>query len=326
MRILTIFASLVFLIFCKTAMAQQEVLYTQYVYNELAINPAYAGYQDALNITLNSRKQWVGLEGSPLTTTIAAHTVLNSNNPECNIFKEKKRGGLKPSRTKSRTGLGFLFFNDQIGVDNTMQGTFSYSHKIIFRESRLSLGLQSSVISYTQNLLDIDNNSLIDPVFDENNQKLLINFGAGLFFDNDRYYFGLSVPQIIKNNLNYTLDGDSYQLRQAFATGGYIFFLNRNFKLKPTFMFRYTEDLPFQFDLNSTIIYKDMFYFGLAYRNKKTLSSIIQFSFDKKMRLGLAYDYYVTNEFKKAANGSVEVLFYYNFRNSIHKVVNPRYF
>ncbi len=317
---------LIYFLLNQFAFGQQEVLYTQYIYNELTINPAYAGYQDALNITLNSRKQWIGLEGSPLTVTLAGHTVLNSKNPECNIFKMKRGGRLKPSKNNNKIGLGILIYNDQIGVDNTLMGSFSYSYKIMFKESRLSFGLQGSVINYSQDFISLEDNDLSDPVFDENVEKLMVNFGAGLFFDNDRYYFGLSMPQTIKNSLDNSSESSSYQLRQFFVTGGYIFYLSRTIKYKPTFMFRYTEDIPFQVDLNSTIIFRDSFYLGLSYRNNNSLSTILQMNFNERMRIGLAYDYNIVKEFKKVANGTIEVLFYYNFRNSKHKVINPRYF
>ena len=318
----TILLLVISALLCK---AQQEILYTQYVYNELTINPAYAGYHDALNVSLNSRKQWIGLKGSPMTITLAGHTAFNNKNVECNSFKVKSKR-VRPSQTHNKTGLGFLIFNDRIGVDNTLQANFAYSYKIVFNnDNRLSFGLQASVLNYSQNFTDLDQHNNEDPVFTENIQKTIVNFGTGIFFDNSRFYLGFSVPQVMKNYLDVVETENNRQLRQYFFTGGYLFFLSRYYKFKPSFMFRYTEDVPFQIDIDAMVIYDDKIYGGLAYRNKNTASIIFQVNFAQRMRIGLAYDY-VLSEFKKATNGNVEVLLYYNFRNSVHKVINPRYF
>jgi type IX secretion system PorP/SprF family membrane protein len=305
--------------------AQQEILYTQYVYNELTINPAYAGYHDALNITLNSRKQWIGLEGSPMTMTLAGHMALDKNT-ECEAFRLQRNGGMKRNTTHNKTALGLLIYNDRIGVDNTLQANLSYAYKIIFNGGRLSFGLQGSVLNYRQDFVNLDKSNMDDPVFTQNIQKTMVNFGTGVFFDNNRFYLGVSVPQMMKNYLGNSSSEDSRQLRQYFFTGGYLLYINRFFKFKPSFMFRYTEEIPYQLDINSMIIYNDNLYFGVSYRNKNTITTIFQVNFAERIRIGLAYDYNILNEFKKAANGTVEVLLSYNFKSSVHKIVNPRYF
>ncbi len=304
--------------------AQQEVLYTQYVYNELTINPAYAGYHDNLNITLNSRKQWLGLEGSPMTMTLAGHKTLKVKGPECKNFVIQD-GRVKSNRMQNRVGLGVLLYNDKIGVDNTLQGSFAYSYKIVFKESRLSFGLQASVLNYSQNFINLEGYNNEDPLFAENTQHTMVNFGTGVFFDSHRYYVGLSVPQIIKNYLDPVKIENNRQLRQYFLTGGYLFFLNNYHKVKPSFMMRYTEEVPFQLDLNVMVTYYDKIYYGVSYRNKNTVSAIFQLYFAKQIRIGMAYDY-VLSDFKKATSGTVEVMLNYNFRNQDHKVVDPRYF
>jgi type IX secretion system PorP/SprF family membrane protein len=271
--------------------AQEETLFTQYVYNEFTINPAYAGYQDALNVSLNSRKQWVGLEGSPFTNTLAAHTTLNRKNPDCNNFTSR-RGRMQRRKTNNQIGLGVLVYNDHIGVDNTLQTNFAYSYKIIMHNSRLSFGLQGSVINYTQNFSKLDQFNSEDPIFNENTNKVMINFGSGIFFDNDRYYLGFSVPQLIENYLDESNNERNKQLRQYFLTGGYLFYLSRFYKFKPSFMFRYSAEIPYQIDISGMIIYQNKVFAGLSYKNKDTFSTIFQVSYLGNLRMGVAYDYY----------------------------------
>ena len=303
--------------------AQQETLFTQYVYNELTINPAYAGYHGVLNLSLNSRKQWIGLEGSPFTTTFAAHTVLNGKSQYYNNTSRNRQS--LGRNTSSQTGLGCLVYIDRIGVDNTLQSNFAYSHKIIFPNSRLSFGLQGSVIYYDQNFFSLEQYNSDDPVFAGNTQKTMFNFGTGIFFDNDRYYFGVSVPQLIENYLDVTESESNKQLRQYFFTGGYLMYLNEDFKFKPSFMCRYSSKIPYQLDLNGMIIYRDKIFAGLSYRNKDMFSTIFQVKFDDKLRIGIAYDY-TFGMLKVATNGSVEVMINYSFQNAVHKIVDPRYF
>jgi type IX secretion system PorP/SprF family membrane protein len=309
-----------------TCNAQQELLYTQYVYNELIINPAYAGYHETLNLSLNTRKKWVGLNGSPFTTTLAGHGILNGNNPYWSIFKKKTNKARILQRKKDdKIGLGFLIYNDRMGVDNTLLASISTSYKIYFDESRLSFGLQASVMNYTQNFTKLDGYNPNDPAFYDNIRKTMLNFGTGIFFDNDRYYVGVSIPQIVENYLDNTSDKNNRQLRQYFVTGGYLFYLSEYFKLKPSFMFRYTEEIPAQLDITGMVIYQDRIFWGVSYRNKNTMSAIFQVSFVQNLKMGMAYDY-TFGKLQKASNGTVEVLLNYNFNSSVNKVINPRYF
>jgi len=161
------------------ANAQQDPMFTHYMYNTLSINPAYAGSRDALSITALHRSQWVGFDGSPTTQTITMHSPIANKN----------------------IGLGLTVVNDKIGpVNNTsLAGQFAYIMQLN-RKSKLSLGLSGGV-----NILQADLNSLSldqqnDPTFQTNlTNRVTPNFGFGAYYSRERFYIGVSTPNLIQN-------------------------------------------------------------------------------------------------------------------------------
>jgi type IX secretion system PorP/SprF family membrane protein len=283
--------------------AQQEVLYTQYMFNEMAINPAYAGNSDALSLTCLARKQWIGLSGSPSTYTFTGHMpVMNK-----------------------KVGIGLTVFNDKIGVTSTFQSNLAYSYKIRIRDQRISFGLQAAVLNLNQLFNQLDNVDTQDPNFQENINRTMINVGAGFFYEADRYYIGFSVPQMVKNYYEPNNQSGARQLRQYFLTGGYVFYLNRDLKFKPTVLCRYTESLPSQFDLNGSILFREKIWAGLSYRTNKSMNVMLEFLLSSKLKVGWAYDF-VASELYKVTNGSAEIMVNYCFKTTRKRIMHPRYF
>jgi type IX secretion system PorP/SprF family membrane protein len=305
--------------------AQQDILYTQYVFSQLAVNPAYAGNDDGLGLTALCRKQWFGLQGSPTSYSFLGQALLNNKSSESRTLSgnsDKRR--LIPVGN-NQVGLGVIFFNDNVGVSNTYITSVAYSYKIQFSPGkRLSLGLQASMLNYYQSFNKLDNPNSNDPVFQDNVQASKFNFGAGLFYESSRYYFGFSVPQVLENKLNPNSITDK-SLRQYFFTGGYVFYLNRFYKFKPTIMARYTEGLPAQFDINANLLYRDKIWLGCSYRYQNSLNMNIELLLSDNLRMGLAYDYPIS-EINKVAHGSAEIMLNYTFLKSKKRVSNPRYF
>lgn len=305
--------------------AQQETLYTQYVFSQLSVNPAYAGNDDGLNFTALSRKQWFGLEGSPTNFSLIGQASLMNKKSECRLVSDKpNKRGLFPANNK-QVGLGFVLFNDRIGVSNTYISSFAYSYKIKFSHGRrLSLGIQGSMLNYSQNLNQLDNPNTNDPVFRDNFQVTKYNVGAGIFYETERYYMGFSVPQILENTLNPNSKSDK-NLRQYFLTGGYVFYISRFYKFKPTIMTRYTEGLPVQFDLNANLLYREKIWLGCSYRYTNSLNLIFELLLTDNFRMGLAYDYPI-GEINKVSHASAEIMLSYTFLRPKKRVSNPRYF
>jgi type IX secretion system PorP/SprF family membrane protein len=183
-----------------SAVAQQQVMFTQYMFNQLAINPAYAGVHDGISASMLWREQWVGFEGAPSTQTISLHSPLN----------------YRP------VSLGLVLMNDKIGV-TTQHGAYaSYAYRISFEKSQLSMGLQGSLTQYQT---DYSEEAGIDPILANANVNVMRpNFGAGLLWHSKRHYLGLSVPQLINQSFDPTnMDSDSELVRHYFLLAGYVF-------------------------------------------------------------------------------------------------------
>jgi len=316
---------IVLLFLFSKSQAQQEVLYTEYVFSQLAVNPACAGNDEGLSLTALSRKQWFGLQGSPTSFSFLGQGLVNNKKSECRALSGgSDKRGLSPIDNK-QVGLGLVVFNDQVGVSNTLISSISYSYKIQFSHGkRLSFGLQGSMLNYSQSFNQLDNPNTSDPVFVDNVHVLRFNAGGGLFYETNHYYLGFSVPQILENSLNPNSENDK-TLRQYFFTGGYVFYLNRFYKFKPTFMVRYTNGLPPQFDINANFLYRDKLWLGCSYRYTNSLNAYLELLISDNFRMGVAYDYPIS-EINKVAHGSAEIMINYIFLKSKKRVSNPRYF
>jgi type IX secretion system PorP/SprF family membrane protein len=306
--------------------AQQEMLYTQYFFSQLVINPAYAGNDDGLSLTGLSRKQWFGIEGSPTTFSFIAHTSISNHNSNCRTYAGgSNRRSLRPVRNK-QMGLGLVVFNDKIGVTNTFLTSLSYSYKIKFKPgTRLSFGLQTTVLNFGQLLDKLENPEYNDPTFQDNITALRFNVGTGIFFETDRFYIGGSVPELYKNILDSKNTLGEKQLRQYFLTGGYVFYLNKVFKFKPTFLVRYTDNIPWQSDISANFLYNDKLWVGVSYRHNNSLNFTSEIILSGNFRIGVAYDYAI-GAINKATYGSAEIMINYVFQKSGKKIINPRYF
>jgi type IX secretion system PorP/SprF family membrane protein len=287
--------------------AQQDAQYTQYMYNPMNVNPAYAGSRDVLSIFGLHRTQWVGLEGAPTTNVFAFHTPLK--NP--------------------RLGLGLTVLNDEIGPSSENSISVDFAYRIPFpNNSTLSFGLKG-----TANLLDIDYTKLdiydpTDSQFQNNiDNRFSPNVGAGVYWYSDKYYVGFSVPNFLEtehyNDNNY--EALAKERLHYYFMSGYVFDLSDSIKFKPAFLTKFVSGAPFQLDLTANFMFNEKFILGGAYRWDAAVSFIAGFQVSKKVLIGYSYDLDTT----KLANynsGSHELFLRFElFKNSL-KVINPRFF
>jgi len=300
-----IIALVVLLGYSSTTFAQQDPQYTQYMYNQAVINPAYAGSKDALSIVSLYRNQWTGFDGAPKTITLSGHSPIGE-----------------------KLGLGLSFISDQHGPvkENNIYADFSYTINI-GEESKLALGIKAGVT-----LHDIALNSGVttavdgDPLFGKDASKTNPNAGLGAFYYTDKYYVGLSMPNILnsthldENGMNYGSETQHY-----FLTAGYVFQLTENTKLKPSFLVKSSFDAPVSFDVNANFLFYDKFEVGASYRNTDSFSGLIGFAFTKSIRLGYAYDH-IISDLQNAASSSHEVFLQFdlNFPKKVSR--SPRFF
>jgi len=293
--------------------AQQDPQYTQYMYNTLVINPAYAGSRGAFSITGMHRSQWLGIEGAPKTQTLNFHTPMSE-----------------------RVGIGLSIVNDEIGNGTNQEtyfdGIFSYTIPLA-REKKLAFGIKAGV-----HLLNLDftklanfNNEVMGSGFVNVDNKFSPNFGFGIYYYDESFYAGLSVPNFLKtqhfddsNSSNSFLETERFNI--YFMTG-YVYELNPRLQFKPALLVRMLQGTPLQVDLSTTFLINEKFNLGAAYRWNGALSAMFGFQLNDNMLLGLAYDREISELGGSTFNdGSFEVILRYEFLTRFQRRLTPRFF
>ena len=301
---------LLLLIISVKVAAQQDPMYSQYMFNGLIINPAYAGSHDALNATVLYRDQWVNVPGAPKTGLLTIDAPFRNQN----------------------VGAGLNVEFDQIGVTNHSGITGSYSYRIRFNKGALAFGVQAGVGFSTSNFASVkySEGGQVDEAFQNNLHDVLPNFGFGMYYYSDRFYAGFSVPQIAGNTLQKAIYGKAENAHldlanHYFITAGYQFTLSPDFKLKPSLLFKYVNGAPVETDVNAITTFYDLLSLGVSYRSLASLNFLAQVKLTGQLYLGYAYEY-STNSLSQFSSGSHEIMLQYIFDFAHAKIVTPRFF
>ncbi|GAA4245060.1 type IX secretion system membrane protein PorP/SprF [Winogradskyella psychrotolerans] len=301
----------ILLLSVSTAFAQQLPQFTQYMFNTISINPAYAGSRETLSIVGLHRSQWVGLEGGPETQTLSVHTPLRNEN----------------------MGLGISFINDKLGYENFSYLYADYSYTIKTSENtKLAFGLKAGMTHYTLDETLLNDPSVVnDPFFNDVSNRWSPNVGAGLYLHSQKWYLGLSTPRILNTDYNKgkngTLDYVALERVSYYFTGGYVFNLSENTKLKPSALLKATNGAPLSFDISANFLFYEKFWAGAAYRANEhaaAIGGIADFQISKQMRIGYAYEYPIS-DIAPYTSGTHEVLLMFEVFKS-KRVKSPRYF
>ena len=285
--------------------SQQHTMYTQYMFNGLALNPAYAGSHETLSLTALIREQWAGLDGAPNTQTFSAHSPIRNN----------------------KIALGLQVARDEIGVSREYAVYGSYAYRIFMENSTLSMGLQVGFTSYREDLNDLLLLNRPAPDFQDQKSSFLPNFGAGIFYSSERYYLGFSIPKMLQNSIDKENPVTvAKEVRHYFLTGGYVFDLSPNLKLKPNFLVKVVEGAPVQFDLNANLLIKDMIWVGISHRFGVDWDALLELQISKNFKLGYSYDFANTTELSSVQSGSHEFMVNYRFIKPEQRMKTPRYF
>ncbi|MFH2142327.1 MAG: type IX secretion system membrane protein PorP/SprF [Bacteroidota bacterium] len=288
-----IFFTYSFIIACVFSYSQHYPVYSQYMFNGLAINPAYAGSREVLSIVASSRNQWAGFEGAPKTQFLSAHLPM----------------------MKNRIGLGFQIINDKTGLSNNTSLQFLYAYRILSGKGSLAIGLSGSVQFISNKWDKIKTHSPGDIVFESNESFSKPNFGTGLYYLRENFYMGLSSPYILKfNNSFFANDTLNYSHVNLLFYGGFIKKISPNFKLKPSYLLKLYPEYSTQLDISCLIVYNDVIWTGLSLRTSDAIVWILEYQLSNKFRFGYAHDFTFSslNNYSKGAN---EIFLLYEFGN-----------
>ncbi|MCU4155242.1 type IX secretion system membrane protein PorP/SprF [Carboxylicivirga sp. A043] len=298
------------LLFCGAGKAQQQAMFTQYMFNTLAINPAYAGTHETLSATAHFRSQWAGFDGAPKTQSFSAHGPLRKDN----------------------VALGLMILHDKVGVTSVTTFSPSYAYRIHHgSKGILSLGLQANLTNARSKFSELSPTEGNDVALNQDVNKWYPNFGVGAYWYTQKYYAGISMPMILKNDFSTDadIDGDDAgagEMRPYFAlTGGYLFEISDNFVLKPSMMMRTNYGAPMTVDLNANAYFIEALGIGVSYRWKESVAAIAEIFLTEDIRIGYSYDI-ILNDINEAATGSHEIMINYKFPFSKKRIVTPRYF
>lgn len=291
------------------AQAQQSIVYSQYIYNGLLINPAYAGSHVQLSATLSYRNQWVNFEGAPQTATLGVHTAVN----------------------KSKIGLGLLATSDKLG-SYTNTGMFAnYAYRIQDRKGGVfSMGVSGGVHNFRADYTALKLKDGQDPKFNGTMSELKPNFGGGIFYYNKRFFGGFSVPVILKHTKFFSGGLEQLALaRHYYLYLGVVLPMDRMEKIKvsPSLLIRAQEGTPLNADINLNVIFHDLISTGVSYRTGESITTLLNFKLSEKFNFGYSYDW-VTSDIRKFSNGTHEFMLNYRVRlRGIHRDVEcPQYF
>lgn len=301
-RIYIVATFAIFWMIPKIGMAQQDPMFTQYMFNMLAVNPAYAGSADVLNLTALHRSQWVGIDGAPITQTVFAHTPISAKN----------------------MGLGLSMVHDQIGPIKQTMAYADYSYTLrLNKKAKLAFGLKGGLNFIQANLAEINIKNPNDELFlNGTGSKVLPNFGFGVYYHTERFYAGISSPKLVQFNSDlFAFD----QRRHYFVTAGAVFDVNDEIKFKPTALVKVTEGAPLSVDLSANFLFNERFWVGLGHRFGDSFTAMIQYQFTQQFKVGYAYDLTIS-KLARYNSGSHEIMVSYDFNFDKTKRLSPRYF
>ncbi len=305
-RIITV-AGLFLLAF--SAGAQQDVQYTQYMFNQLSLNPGYAGSKDALNTALTYRDQWRQMEGAPKSVMAFVHAPL----------KIKK------------IGLGAQLSSDEIGPKKVLglSGTFAY-RLYLGNNGKLAMGLRYGMYNYTFDWTMINYKDPTDPYNTQNiTHKLVPTADFGIYFNSLNYYAGLSATHIfgdrtITEGVDNPIGANAELKPHVFTTGGAAFSLMDNLVFNPSLLIKFVESAPPSADLSLNFLIDEKIWLGTSYRMEYGLTFLAQYNITPKFKIGYSYDAGF-NKIGRVSGASHEVMIGYDFNIFKSQIISPRY-
>jgi len=282
--------------------AQQSPQFTQFMFNNMILNPAYAGTDEALSVTVLNRSQWNGLEGAPTTQCFSAHTLL----------------------PQKRVGLGLSVIRDAIGVHKNTNIRTNYAYHIPLTSGAvLSMGIQAGITTLKSDYASLLGNSN-DPKLMSSINNTMIGFGTGFYYRSVRWCAGLSAPELLSKTVNIR-DTLSVRIKRTNVMGyaRYSFELNEWFDIQPSILIKYFSQVPFSADFNVNLVYRKVLTGGVAYRKNESIDLMMRFQLTPQLQFGYAYDHPIKTA-SRLSSASHEMMIGYLFHNIQKDVASPR--
>ena len=297
--------AIILLITSVIVSAQQDPMYTQYMFNLSTVNSAAIGRGNNMSFMMVDRFQWVGFEGAPRTYSLTADIPIKFFN----------------------SGFGFTYVNDEIGPEKSHNLYIDYAYHIkITRDIRLGMGLKAGFKVFSADFSQLGQEGVYDDQFSGSvNGDIMPNFGLGLFLYSNKYYFGLSSPKLVNHKYEGTDDVSGGEERHYFIIGGYVWRINPDIVFKPSVYTKFVKGSPMSYDITANFLIKDMLWVGLAYRSGDAIALLTQIQLNNRMRFGYSYDISIS-KMSTASSGSHEILLSYELKPQKGKVRSPRYF
>ncbi|MEQ8244230.1 type IX secretion system membrane protein PorP/SprF [Fulvivirga sp.] len=287
----------------KSAMAQQNVQYTQYMYDGSLINPAYVGADEALSMTLVHRDQWNGLDGAPQSQTFSAHT----------LFKKKQ------------FGTGIIIHRESIGIHQRFNAGANFAYHLpTGKYSYLSFGMQAAAFNRRSDYLAVQGNTADPSAANGDFNETYFDASFGLYFRSRKFHMGYSASEILPRNyaLGDTLNVNSDNFNHLVFTK-LILPLSKSVDLTPSVLLKYYSGAPLSYDINLNTTIHEVVSFGVSYRKDESVDFLVRLNITPQFQVGYAYDNPIGTvaEFARASN---ELMLRYLFKFKYDKVVSPR--
>lgn len=288
-------------------MAQQDALFSQYMFNKLLVNPAYAGSREVFSADMVSRYQWVGFEGAPKTLSLSMHSPMKNEH----------------------MALGCYVYSDKIGatLDQGVQATYAY--RIILPKGKLSFGISAGMKYFD---IDFSKVYVEDPdyfFYGLQEKKRVFDANAGIYYYSNHFYAGLSSKQLLQNEyaLVETSEGTSYSrlTRHFYGMAGLAIPISDKVIFRPSTLIKFVKNAPWQIDLNASFLINEIFWIGASYRTDNTIVAMTEFLVGKNFRIGYSYDYNL-NPLRDCNSGSHEIKLGFDFDLLRIRMLTPRYF
>jgi len=299
-------------------LAQQQPHNTQFMYYKLGYNPGFAGSQESPCVSMIVREQWLGLDGAPSVQA------LTFNMPLMN----------------QRVGIGANLMRHSIGITTVYDVDMAYSYRLRLGQGMLGIGAQGTLRSFSNNFnetIAIQSKPGDQTIPANNENKFMFNFGAGVYYNTDRFYLGVSTPRLLKNNIDFNSNDNvvSREVEHVYLMTGYTATVNEDLSIRPQVLFKYAENAPVDADINLNFLIQDKFIAGMTYRlggNKvnstgESLDMLFGAQLTENLLFAFSYDF-TLSDIKDYSSGSIEASLHYcvGRRSSSSEFENPRFF